>query len=321
MITTLLNKAISYLGAKEPTGDDQFIKYYNNITKAGFALNVAWCAIYITAIARMVGVSTSVVPSFANCDVGVRWFKSKGRYEKSKAYGGTYKPKRGDVIFYSSKYTQRDSTHVGYIVSVSSSSMKAIEGNKADAVAYRTMSLSNKYITGYGRVADYLDGEASSTSTTPSSAAVSTATSGEICTVSMFQKWLNDNFGNELKGCKSCGNDMLVVDNIYGNKTQAAATVAYQVTCNKAFGAGLVVDGDFGPKSKAFGNKALVKSGKTGIFVYIVEGIMCANGCYAGELDGIAGSILKSGIKKFQIANDLVIDGICGANTYQAALQ
>ncbi len=322
MITTLTNKAISYLGVKEPTGDDQFIKYYNNITRAGFNMNVAWCAIFVTVVARRVGVSTSIVPTFANCDTGVRWYKSKGRYEKSKAYGGTYQPKKGDVIFYSSKYTQADSTHVGYIVSVTDSTMKAIEGNKANSVAYRTLSLSNRYITGYGRVADFLkDGGGSS------SATVSTATASEpvarkmkVTNVGEFQAWLNKNFGKEIRKCKACGSKLLVVDNDYGPKTKAAATVAYQVTCNKKFDAGLVVDGIFGKKSKAFGNRALVKKGKKGKFVYIVQGLLGANGCYPGEFDGVAGSIIQSGIKTFQGMNGLERDGKCGAETYYALL-
>lgn len=324
MITKLMNKAVSYLGIKEPTGDDKFIRYYNNISRAGFALNVAWCAIFVTVIARMVGVSTSIIPTFANCDVGVRWYKSKNRYEKSIAYGGSYRPKKGDVIFYSSKYTQSDSTHVGYIVSVSGTSMTAIEGNKADAVGYRTLKLSNKYITGYGRVADYLNNAQSSTTNTITGA-TSTSNSEitqvkDTCTVAEFQQWLNHKFSRKISKCSRCGNRLLAVDNQYGPKTKAAATVAYQMSCNKKFSAGLVVDGIFGPKSKAYGNKALVKKGKKGRFVYIVQGLMCANGCYAGEFDGIAGSVLQSGIKTYQTKHDLVRDGKCGAETYDRAL-
>lgn len=318
MITTLTNKAISYLGAKEPTGDDQFIQYYNKISRAGFALNVAWCAIFVTVVARRVGASTNIIPTFANCDTGVRWYKSKGRYEKSLAYGGSYKPQKGDVIFYSSKYTQADSTHVGYVVSVTNSTMKAIEGNKADAVAYRTMNLSNRYIIGYGRVADYLkdkkvDAKESST--------VVASNKMQMASVSQYQKWLNRNFGKEIKKCRTCGKNLLVVDNEYGAKTKAASIVAYQVTCNKKFGANLVVDGIFGNKSKTYGNRALVKKGKKGKFVYLVQGVLCAKGCYPGTFDGSAGNILQAGIKTYQGMNGLRRDGKCGANTYKALLR
>ena len=180
MIEKIIKKAISFLGVSEPTGDDQFIKLYNELTGAGFSMSVAWCAIFVTAIARLVGAPTSLIPTFASCDAGVKWFKNKGRYEKAKYYGGTYTPKRGDVIFYSSKHTQADSTHVGYVVSVSGSTIKAIEGNKNDAVGYRNINVSNKYIIGYGRVADFAGGTTSnqmSSSETTSSTKVDSAKS------------------------------------------------------------------------------------------------------------------------------------------------
>ena len=152
----LVNKAKQYLGWSEPTGDDFFINMYNQYTGARFPMNVAWCAIFVTVIARLCGVSTSNVPNFADCDAGKQWFKNKGRWKNSKAQGGSYTPKRNDVVFYSSGHTMSDSTHVGYVVSVSDNTMKAIEGNKSDAVGYRSISLSDGYIIGYGRVADYI---------------------------------------------------------------------------------------------------------------------------------------------------------------------
>ena len=152
----LAKKSAEYLGWAEPTGDDFFINLYNQYTGAGFPLNVAWCAIFVTVIARLCGISTDVVPNFADCDVGVRWFKNHGRWKNSKSQGGNYTPKRNDIVFYSSGHTQSDSTHVGYVVEVSGSTLKAIEGNKSDAVGYRIISLSDPYIIGYGQVADYI---------------------------------------------------------------------------------------------------------------------------------------------------------------------
>lgn len=318
MVSALVNKAISYLGEKEPTGDDQFIRSYNQIARSGFAMNVAWCAIFVTVVARRAGVSTSIVPTFANCDVGLRWFKRQGRYEFSKSQGGNYVPKKGDVVFYSNKYTQRDSTHVGYVVSVSSKSLKAIEGNISDKVAYRNISLGNRYIIGYGRVADYMD---NANVIQPVKSVNKPVVSTETCSVAEYQRWLNKKFGKQIKKCAACGEKLLVVDNAFGAKTKAAATVAYQVSCNQKFNAKLVVDGEFGAKSKAWGNKALVKRGKGGRFVYIVQGLMCGYGCYPGEFDGIAGNILHSGIKNFQGMKGLKRDGKCGGETYYKAMK
>ena len=463
MIEKLIQKAISFLGAKEPTGDDQFIQYYNNITGAGFSMNVAWCAIFVTVVARLAGVATSIIPNFASCDLGKKWFSDRGRYEKSKAYGGTYTPKRGDIVFYSSKRAQSDSTHVGYIVDAAAK-LKVIEGNKSDAVGYRSINPGDNYIIGYGRVADFLTVSTTVTDTAKTiwdfliskglnayaaaglmgnlyaesalnpknlqntsnkklnltdeeytqrvddgtytnfvkdsagyglaqwtywsrkqnlhnfaksagksigdlsmqleflwnelqgyKVVISTlktakslqeasdivltgyekpanqsdsvkkkraeygqvyfdryangskAKTGTICTVEEFQEWLNENYGAGLK-----------VDGKYGPKTEVAAVKAWQQAANDIMAAGLATDGDFGPKSKAAAAKAEVKRGSKGAFVFILEGVMCAKGYYAGEFDGISGSILVAGIKAFQRAAGLAASGICDPNTWYA---
>lgn len=174
----LASRAEKYLGWSEPNGDDFFISLYNQYTGAGFPMNVAWCGIFVTTISRLCGVGEDIVPNMADCDVGVRWYKNKGRWENSKSQGGNYTPKRNDVVFYSSGHTQNDATHVGYVVSVSGNTMKAIEGNKSDAVGYRSISLSDPYVIGYGRVADYLSGKTTETGNS-SSLASYTVKSGD----------------------------------------------------------------------------------------------------------------------------------------------
>lgn len=307
MIEKIINKAISFLGVKEPTGDDQFIKLYNQLTNAGFSMAVAWCAIFVTAVARLVGVATSLIPTFASCDAGVKWFKNKGRYEKSKYYGGTYTPKRGDIVFYSSKHTQSDSTHVGYVVNVMSSSLKAIEGNKSDAVGYRTINLNDKYIIGYGRVADFAGGSTSTGTLAPQTFQ---------CNVSDFQSYLNRQYPNTIK-TNCCA--LLKVDNDFGDKTRDAALCVWKYEMNKKK-AGYTFDlknRNFLAKCKEFANKyAVVKNGSTGRFVYIAQGLLRAKGFYYGDLDGDAGSITETAIEAYQKAKGLTVDGHCGANTW-----
>ena len=69
-------------------------------------MTTAGCAIFVTVCARLSGVSADVIPTYASCTLGKRWFESRGRYEEGAYYGGNYQPKAGDVIFYSSDYTQ-----------------------------------------------------------------------------------------------------------------------------------------------------------------------------------------------------------------------
>lgn len=138
------------LGVCEPSGDDKYIKYYNSIAGGSFAMTVAWCAIFVTWCKSMAGIATSIIPHFASCDVGKQWFEKKGQYKLAKAYGGTYTPVKGDVIFFSSKKTQTDSTHVGIVTGVSGSKVNTIEGNTSNKVARRSYDLSDKTILGYG---------------------------------------------------------------------------------------------------------------------------------------------------------------------------
>lgn len=138
------------LGVCEPSGDDKYIKFYNSIAGGNFAMTVAWCAIFVTWCKAMAGIGTSIIPHFASCDVGKNWFEKKGQYKLAKAYGGTYTPVKGDVIFFSSKRTQTDSTHVGIVTGVSGSTVNTIEGNTSDKVARRSYDLNNKSIIGYG---------------------------------------------------------------------------------------------------------------------------------------------------------------------------
>lgn len=150
IIEKAINIALKEIGTCEPSGDDKYIKVYNQLTGAGFSMSVAWCAVFVTWVMYTAGVAKSIVPYFASCDVGMNWFKKKGQFMKAPAYGGSYTPKAGDIIFFSSKYDQNDSTHVGIVTSCSNGTVHTIEGNTSDAVHERSYALSNKYILGYG---------------------------------------------------------------------------------------------------------------------------------------------------------------------------
>lgn len=66
---TIIEKEINIAQAEidtcKPTGDDKYIKVYNTLTKAGFSMTVAWCAIFVTwamytaGVAKMIEGNTS----------------------------------------------------------------------------------------------------------------------------------------------------------------------------------------------------------------------------------------------------------------------
>lgn len=306
----LVNKGKQYIGWAEPTGDDFFINLYNNYTGAGFPMNVAWCAIYVTDIARLCGVGTDIVPNFADCDAGVRWFKDRGRWENSKSQGGNYVPKRNDVVFYSNGHTQRDSTHVGYVVSVSGNTMKALEGNKSNAVGYRTISLSDSYIIGYGRVSAYLSdssdkGEDYSSlekytvkkgDTLSEIAKAMGVSTSELASYNGIKDANKINVGQVIKNPKKASNSnnnsnknmntivrdgqihannfcgaKLEVDGIIGTETKKARTKVFQMAMNLDYKAGLGVDGIPGTKTYAALGNHYVKKGEKQYMVTAVE--------------------------------------------------
>ena len=281
MADEIIAKAISYLGAAEPSGDDQFIKYYNNLTGSNFNMSTPWCAIFVTVVARQVNAPISLVPTYAGCDAGVSAFKKAGRYEIAKGYGGTYTPQKGDVIFFSDGHNQNDSTHTGYVVSVSGSTIKTIEGNMSDKVGYRTIDASNKYIIGYGRVRDF-DG---SGTVEPAQNMIST-----------FQTWLNNNYASGL-----------TVDGAFGPKTKTAAIKAYQKVL------GVTADGSFGPNTKAA--VTTLKVGSSGNAVYLLQGMLYCHGYNPSGFDGVFGSGCRDAGIRFQSNNGLDADGYAGPNT------
>lgn len=137
------------------------------------------------------------------------------------------------------------------------------------------------------------------------STVTATASGGFKSSVKDFQKWLNNNF-----------NTGLAEDNSFGTLTRKAAVKAWQKTANNNFKAGLAVDGAFGAKSKAFGNRAVVKKGSKGTFVYILQGMLRAKEYYKDKLDGDAGANTDAAIRTYQSAKGLTKDGQCGANTW-----
>lgn len=111
-----------------------------------------WCAMFVSWCANEAGYSQSMFPKYSSCDTGMNYFKSVGRFYSSKAYGGTYTPKAGDIFFWGkvdSVTKNVDATHTGIVVSVNGENMTVIDGNHNDQVCQREMSISNSGLLGF----------------------------------------------------------------------------------------------------------------------------------------------------------------------------
>ena len=62
----------------------------------GFSGRVEWCACFVSWCANECGyLDTGVIPRFANCSIGIRWFQERGLWQD-----GNYEPRPGDLIFF-----------------------------------------------------------------------------------------------------------------------------------------------------------------------------------------------------------------------------
>ena len=166
--------AITYLGCKESDGSHKkIIDLYNSHTPLaqGYKMKYtdAWCACYVSAMAIGSGLE-NIIPLEVSCGRYITLAKQKGIWVESDSYT----PKQGDLILYDWDDTgSGDATsgadHIGIVVSVSGKSIKVIEGNNGDAVAYRTIQVNGRYIRGFvtPKYGSKATGTSSSTTQTP----------------------------------------------------------------------------------------------------------------------------------------------------------
>ena len=151
-IEKVIAQAKSWLGITEY--ENRFVEIvnvYNEIPGArGPALvSYPWCAIFVSAVFWK-AIRESRFAEMA-CDAMINKFQNLGLYSVSG------RADVGDVLFYDWD-GNGTSDHVGIITEATANGYTVIEGNKSDAVGYRTISASYPYIKGFG-LATRLKGE------------------------------------------------------------------------------------------------------------------------------------------------------------------
>lgn len=146
--------AITYLGCKESDGSHKkIIDLYNSHTPLaqGYKMKYtdAWCACYVSAMAIGCGLE-DIIPLEVSCGRYITLAKNMGIWVESDSYT----PKTGDLILYDWDDTGNGDAasgadHIGIVVSVSGKTIKVIEGNNGDKVAYRTIQVNGRYIRGF----------------------------------------------------------------------------------------------------------------------------------------------------------------------------
>ena len=109
---------------------------------------VAWCVIFVSWCANQANVATSVIPKKAGSDSMLAWFDARDSYYRSNAYGGSYTPQPGDIIFIGDKID--DPYHVGLVEKIVDGKVWIIDGNWGDKVSNHAYRLTSSMIVGYG---------------------------------------------------------------------------------------------------------------------------------------------------------------------------
>ena len=237
--------AKKYLGCNERDGSHKkFIDTYNDFKPLPrnhkMTYSAAWCATFVSAIAIETGL-TDIIPVECGCGYMIELYKKLGRWREDE----NYTPKAGDIIFYDwqdgADYAETDDRgapeHVGIVTAAAGGVISVIEGNKNDAVAFRTVTVNGRYIRGYGL---------------PNYASKATAPAPKPiikCPYSEPKALIK--YGSTGSGVKwvqwylnKAAGEKLAVDGIFGKLTQAAVT-KFQKTHS------LAVDGIVGSKTRA----------------------------------------------------------------------
>ena len=122
----------------------------------GFNSRVEWCACFVSWCANECGyLDTGVIPKFAGCVTGSRWFKDRGLWQDRN-----YEPRPGDLIFFDwddpggfSGPQDGLCDHVGIVEKVENGIVYTIEGNSGDRCREAHYPVGYYEIYGYGILA------------------------------------------------------------------------------------------------------------------------------------------------------------------------
>ncbi len=137
--------ALSQLGN---VGGEPYWSWY------GFESRVDWCACFVSWCANECGyLDTGVIPRFANCSIGIRWFRERGLWQD-----GNYEPRPGDLIFFDwddgDEGQNGVADHVGIVEKVEDGIVYTVEGNSSNACRQRQYAKGHYEIFGYGIPSD-----------------------------------------------------------------------------------------------------------------------------------------------------------------------
>ena len=151
MRKAIADLALSLVGLNEKDGSFKpIIDIYNKAT-SGYNVKYtdAWCATFVSALAIMQGIQ-DIFPLECSCARMVKKAQAMGIWVENDAFV----PQIGDIIMYDWQDNGKGDNkgnpdHVGIVVNVAGTSITVVEGNKAERVGKRVLSVNGKNIRGY----------------------------------------------------------------------------------------------------------------------------------------------------------------------------
>lgn len=141
----------SCLGASEWDATTEKIQtwFYGSFVKD------AWCATGLSYFS-MLAKKLTQTGQFENVDSMKEYMDYRGMLDCTKIYGGgAYTPKRGDIVFMSSKYSYQDCTHVGVVSEVDTRNGRVVvtSCNCDNSIKKKTYNYKiSKYVVAWGRI-------------------------------------------------------------------------------------------------------------------------------------------------------------------------
>lgn len=236
-IDSIIETARSYLGTKEGSqAHSEIIEAYNKARYSDaycMTMNDPWCCAFVVAVFQMCGME-SIIPCYAACDQMISIFTKWNRYYSRSVRS----VRKGDIVFYDWN-GDLSADHVGIVVQNQMGTLSVIEGNKSDSVSYRSIDSMDSCIIGYG-VPNYEGFSNGTVKPKPGISAIDNEYLKSLPILQVGSKGVYVKIAQVL--INYYGKTNLVIDGDYGPATKAA--VAQYQTAN-----GLEIDGVVGKET------------------------------------------------------------------------
>lgn len=306
-VNDVLNVFKSWNGAREGGSTYRnILAIYNNHQPLARNYRVttkdSWCATAVSAAFIQAG-AVDAIKGGTECSCG----KMVELAKRNGLWDGNWKrvPAVGDIVMYDWDKKHGWPEHVGIVTAVNGSSFTVIEGNKNDAVGYRTVIVGSASIAGFirptYRAAQPKPQKKPQPSPKPSE---------------------NENVRKAQHFANTFVDAGLEEDGKIGPDTKKAMIKVLQKCLNIDYKKNLAIDGIPGKHTYDVLGDHYVKRGETQYLVTFVECALSALGydVHGIETPGIFGSGLEYAVKKVQERKGLKADGVAGHDTLRSVI-